>query len=196
MSIAGGPDIPVNAMLGPNVATMSYIVRSATGVSLRDVRRTVDMFDPSLALAQVQTFEDILDRGSAQMTFTMVLLTIAASVALMLGVIGIYGVVSFIVNQRAAEIGIRMALGAGPRRLIGMIVYQSGVVTLAGIAFGSAAALAGGQLIESLLYDVSPRDPVVFAATTLALLSVAILACWLPARRAARQNPIDVLRMS
>jgi len=69
-------------------------------------------------------------------------------------------------------------------------------VTLAGIAFGIAAALASGRLIESLLYDVSPRDPVVFAATTLALLSVAILACWLPARRAARQNPIDVLRMS
>ena len=197
MSIAGGPDIPANAMLGPNVATMSYVVRSATSplASLRDVRNAIDIVDRNVAIAQMETLENILDRGSAQMTFTMVLLTIAASVALLLGVIGIYGVVSYIVKQRTAEIGIRLALGAEPRSLMRMIVVQSSIVTLVGITFGLAAALAGGRFIESLLYDVSPRDPAVFAATTLILLGVAVLACWLPARRAARLNPIEVLHM-
>ena len=142
----------------------------------------------------MQTLQDRLDRASAQLTFTMVLLTIAAGVALMLGVIGIYGVVSYIVSQRTAEIGIRLALGAEPRSVAGMIVRQGGLVTLAGITAGLAAALAGGRLIESLLYDVSPRDPAVFAATTLTLLGVAVLACWLPARRAARLNLVEVLR--
>ena len=88
------------------------------------VRRAIDTVDANLALAQVQTLQDRLDRASAQLTFTMVLLTIAAGVALMLGVIGIYGVVSYIVSQRTAEIGIRLALGAEPRSVAGMIVRQ------------------------------------------------------------------------
>ena len=93
------------------------------------------------------------------MAFTMVLLAIAAAVALMLGVIGIYGVMSYIVSQRRAEIGLRLALGAEPRRVVGMIVRQGGLVTLAGIAAGLAAAFAGSRLLGSLLYEVSPRDP-------------------------------------
>jgi len=197
MSIAGGPDIPAIAMLGPNIATMTYVVRSTPPLttSLREVRRAVDMVDPNLALAQTQTLEEILDRGSAQMSFTVVLSTIAASVALILGVIGIYGVVSYIVSQRTTEIGIRLALGAEPRTLMRMIVVQSGRVTVVGIVLGVVVALAASRMIESLLYDVNPRDPAVFAATALTLLGIAVLACWLPARRAARLNPIEVLRM-
>ena len=198
MSIAGGPDIPALRMLGPNIATMSYIVRSTPPamISLRDVRRAIDMVDRNLAIAQTQTLEEIVVRGSAQMSFTMILMTIAASVALMLGVIGIYGVVSYIVSQRTAEIGIRLALGAQPRTLMRMIIVQSGSVTVVGIILGVVAALAGGRLIESLLFDVNPRDPAVFAATAVTLLVIAVLACWLPARRASRLNPIEVLRMN
>jgi putative ABC transport system permease protein len=197
MSIAGGPDIPAIKMLGPNIATMSYIVRSTppSMTSLRDVRRAVDMVDPNLAIAQARSLEEIVERGSAQMSFTMVLLTIAAGVALMLGVIGIYGVVSYIVSQRTAEIGIRLALGAEPRTLMRMIIVQSGRVTVVGIMLGIVAALAGGRMIESLLFDVKPRDPLVLTATALTLLAIAILACWLPARRVAHLNPIEVLRM-
>ena len=143
----------------------------------------------------MRTLQDTLDRASAQMAFTMVLLVIAAGVALMLGVIGIYGVMSYIVSLRTGEIGVRLALGAEPGSVAGMIVRQGGVVVLAGVAVGLAAASAGGRLIESLLYDVSPRDPVVFAATTLTLMGVALLACWLPARRAARLSPLEALRM-
>ncbi len=136
----------------------------------------------------------ILDRASEQMAFTMVLIVIAASVALVLGVIGIYGVMSYIVSQRTGEIGVRLALGARPGSVAAMIVRQGGIVALVGIVTGLAAAFAGSRLIESLLYGISPRDPGIFAATTLTLLAVALLACWLPARRAAMLNPLDALR--
>jgi predicted permease len=196
MSIAGGPDIPAIAMLGPPVTAMSYVVRSATSPSglLPAVRSAIDGVDSTLAISQVSTLEEILHRASAQMAFTMVLLTIAAGVALMLGLIGIYGVVSYIVSQRAGEIGVRIALGAQPGNVAGMILRQGSAVALAGVVVGFSVALAGSRLVESLLYDVSPRDPGIFAATTLMLLGVALLACWLPARRAARINPVETLR--
>jgi putative ABC transport system permease protein len=197
MSIAGGPGMPRNALVGPDISVMSYVVRSMTAPLglLPSVRRAIDTIDRNLALADVRTLQDTLDRASAQMAFTMVLLVIAAGVALMLGVIGIYGVMSYIVSLRTGEIGVRLALGAEPGSVAGMIVRQGGVVVLAGVAVGLAAASAGGRLIESLLYDVSPRDPIVFGATTLTLIAVALLACWLPARRAARLSPLEALRM-
>ena len=124
----------------------------------------------------------------------MVLIAIAAGVALALGAIGIYGVMSYIVSQRTGEIGVRLALGAEPNAVAAMIVRQGGGVALAGIAVGAAAAWASSRLIASLLYGVSPRDPGVFATTTLLILGIALLACWLPARRAARLSPLEALR--
>ena len=147
-----------------------------------------------LAVAQVHTLQEILDRAAAQMAFTMILLAIAAAVALMLGVVGIYGVMSYIVSQRTGEIGVRLALGAEPANVAGMILRQGGGVALVGIALGLGAALAASRLMASLLYGISPREPAVFAATTLMLLVVALVACWLPARRAARLNPLEALR--
>jgi len=196
MSIAGGPDIPMEALVGPNVATMNYVLRSAIPPSelASAARAAIAEIDPKLALAQVRTLQDIVDRASDQMAFTMTLLAIAASVALLLGIIGIYGVVSYVVSQRRSEIGVRLALGAEPGGVSAMIVRQGGLVALAGATIGLAIAFAGSGIIESLLYGVSSRDPVVFAASTLALLSVALMACWLPARRAARISPIDALR--
>jgi putative ABC transport system permease protein len=196
MSLATGPGVQRLRRLGPDVAVMSYVVRSRTpplGL-LPSVRRAVDTVDKDLALARVQTLQASLDRASAQMAFTMVLLAIAAAVTLMLGLVGIYGVMSYIVSQRTGEIGVRLALGAEPRDVAGMIVRQGGVVALAGAGVGLAAALAGSRVIESLLYGVSPRDPVVFGVTTIVLLAVALAACWLPARRAARLSPLDALR--
>jgi predicted permease len=196
ISIAGGPGIPRAALIGPDISVMSYVVRSSTTPAglLPSVRRAVDAVDGNLALAQVRTLQDAVDRASAQMAFTMVLLVIAAGVTLLLGVIGIYGVMSYIVSQRTGEIGVRLALGAAPASIAGMIVRQGGLAALAGIAAGLVTALAGSRLVESLLYDVSPRDPAVFAATSLALLAVALAACWLPARRAARLSPLEALR--
>ncbi len=182
--------------LAPRLDAMSYVVGTAMPPQglIAPVRDAIGDIDANLALAQVRTLEEILDRASAQMAFTMVLLVIAAAVALLLGIIGIYGVMSYIVSQRTGEIGVRLALGAAPSSVAGMIVRQGGIVALGGITVGLAAALAGSRLIESLLYGVSPRDPDVFAVTTLALLAVALLACWLPARRAARLSPLEALR--
>ena len=111
----------------------------------------------------------------------------------MLGMIGIYGVMSYIVTQRTSEIGVRLALGAEPATVARMIVRQGGVVAVGGIAVGLTAALAGSRVIESLLYGVSPRDPLVFSATACLLLGVALVACWLPARRAAKLSPLEAL---
>jgi putative ABC transport system permease protein len=182
--------------IGPPLDALSYVVRSTTPpLSLvRTVRAAIREVDANLALAQVRTLQDILDLSSAHMAFTMVLLVIAATVALTLGVIGIYGAMSYIVSQRTNEIGIRLALGAQPSSVIGLIVRQGAIVALAGIAVGLSLAAAEGRLIQSLLYEVSPRDPGVLISTALMLLTVALLGCWLPARRAARLNALDALR--
>jgi ABC-type antimicrobial peptide transport system permease subunit len=197
MSIAGGPDIPIEALIGPSVSTMSYVLRSSIPPSqlAAAARRAVDEIDRNLALAQVRTAQEILDRASDQMAFTMTLMTIAAAVALTLGVIGIYGIVSYIVSQRTSEIGVRLALGAEPRSVAALVVWQCGTVTLAGLSIGLAFALGGSRVIESLLYGVGPRDPMVFTTATITLLAVAFIACSLPARRAARINPVDALRV-
>jgi ABC-type antimicrobial peptide transport system permease subunit len=122
------------------------------------------------------------------------LLVCFAALALTLAIVGLYGVMAFNGLRRMREIGVRLALGAEPGGVARMIVRQGGIVSLAGIVAGLAIAFAASRLIESLLYGVSPRDPGVFAVTTLILLSVALLACWLPARRAARLSPLEALR--
>jgi predicted permease len=191
------PMFPARVMtIAPQLAAMSYIVRTVTSPKglTEAARQAAGAADANLALAQVLTLQDILDRAAAQMAFTMVLLVIAAGAALVLGVVGIYGVMSYIVSQRTPEIGVRLALGAEPVAVAAMVIRQGGIVSIVGIAIGLAAAWAGSRLIQSLLYGVAPRDPATFAATSAALLAVALLACWLPARRAARLSPLDALR--
>jgi putative ABC transport system permease protein len=182
--------------MAPRLNAVDFVVRTAQTplASAESARRAIREVDPNLALAQVRTLQDTLDRAAAQMAFTMALLMIAAAVALMLGVVGIYGVMSYVVTQRTGEIGVRLALGAKPASVAGAIVWQGGLVTLAGIAVGLLTAAALSRALESLLFGVSPRDPAVFAVTTLLLLSVALLACWLPARRGARLSPLEALR--
>jgi ABC-type antimicrobial peptide transport system permease subunit len=197
MSLTGEFGAPSWEYIGPEVGTMNYVLRltSLSSGLMSSVRTAIDTVDPRLALARVSTLEERLENASAPMAFTMVLLAVAAVVALMMGLIGIYGVVSYIVTQRTNEIGVRLALGAEPGGVTAMIVRQGGLVALAGIAIGLGVALASSRLIESLLYDVSPHDPAVLAATTLLLFGVVILACWIPASRAARINPADALRL-
>jgi putative ABC transport system permease protein len=196
MSIAGGPDIAAERLIGPSAATMSYLVRSTVPAAelTAAAREAVGAVDPNLALARVGTLQQALDRSAAQMAFTMALIAIAAAVALLLGIVGIYGVVSYVVSQRTNEIGVRLALGAEPRRVSAMIVRQSGLVVLEGMLVGLAAAFASSRVLATLLYGVSPRDPAVFAITMLLLFTVAIAASWFPARRAARISPLEALR--
>jgi predicted permease len=196
MSIAGGPDIPAPALLGPNITRMSYVVRTTQDPAdlVSAARAAVGSVDADLAVAQVGTLQESVDRAGDQMLFTMVLLGIAAVVALLLGAIGIYGVVSYIAAQRTGEIGLRLALGAEPSGVTALILRQSASVTMIGIGLGLASALAGGRVMESLLYNVSPRDPIVIGVVTLLLTGIALVACWLPARRAARLSPLEALR--
>jgi putative ABC transport system permease protein len=195
LSFGQGPDSP-SRTIGPGVSTLSYVVRTSTPPLnlVPQVRQAVLAFDPNLPIAQVASLQDLLDRASAQMQFTMVLLAIAAIVSVLLGTIGIYGVMSYIVSRRTAEIGVRLALGAEPAGIAGQILKQGAIVTTIGIAIGLAAAWAGGRLMTSVLYGISARDPLIYAATAITLLAVALLACWLPARRAARLNPVIALR--
>jgi putative ABC transport system permease protein len=192
MTLSRTGELPV----APDVGVMNYVVRSAaspTGL-LPAARGTIKTVDVNLALSQVRTLQEMLDRSAAQMAFTMALLAIAATVALFLGVVGIYGVTSYIVSQRTGEIGVRLALGAASRDVANMITRQCGSVALAGVGVGLAVAVSASRLMSSLLYGVSPHDPIVFGTTTVVLLCVAVLASWLPARRAARLNPLDALR--
>jgi putative ABC transport system permease protein len=192
LTVADGPETRTPA---PGTSNMSYIVRSQRPEELLGtIRATIDRIDPNLALSQVERLQERVDRSAAPMAFTMALLVIAAAVTLLLGLVGIYGVMSYIVTQRTGEIGVRLALGETPSAIAVAIVRQGGLVTLAGIVVGLGAALAGGRLIQALLYDVSPRDPAVFATTTAVLLMVALVACWVPARRASKLSPLEALR--
>jgi putative ABC transport system permease protein len=196
MSISGGPEIPAATLLGPDPANLNYVVRS-TGDPLQllpQIRAAIDGVDPQLAMSQLSTLQDIVDRSSAQMAFTMVLLAIAAAVSLMLGIVGVYGVMSYIVTQRTGEIGVRLALGETPAAIAAAIVKQGGLVALAGVVCGIAAALAAGRFIQALLFGVTARDPGVLIAATVSLLLVALAACWLPARRASKLSPLEALR--
>ena len=193
LTAVGGPD---GNALGGSVTDVAYIVRSSVPPAslLMPIRAAIGSVDPKLALAQVRTLQDVVDRSAAPMAFTMALLVIAAAVTLLLGIVGIYGVMSYVVTQRTGEIGVRLALGEAPGAIAMAIVRQGALVTLIGLAVGLAVALAGGRLIQALLYDVSPRDPVVLAGTSALLLAVALMACWLPARRASKLSPLEALR--
>ncbi len=196
MSTASGPDIEPSALMGPTAAVMSYVVRSDTqpAALLGLVRRAVDNVDPRLAIAEVRTLEEILGRSSSQMAFMTVLLALAACVALLLGVVGVYGTTSYIVSQRTREIGLRLALGAEPAAITASIVRQGGMIALFGIAIGLSGAFMESRFIGSLLYGVTARDTDTYFASSMLLLIVVVIACWVPARRAASVDPMTALR--
>ena len=130
----------------------------------------------------------------AQTSFAMVMLAIAGCVALVLGAVGIYGVIAYIAAQRTREIGIRMALGARPADVLRMVLAQGLALTGAGIAFGIVGAWGATRVVRALLYETSPTDSFTFAAVVALLGAAALLACWVPARRAMRADPIAALR--
>jgi putative ABC transport system permease protein len=145
-------------------------------------------------LANVTTMEEVVTRSMSRVSFIMLLLGVASAIALLLSAVGIYGVISYLVGQRRGEIGVRIALGAPASQVATMIVGQSLRLALAGIAIGLLAALAGTRVLRSLLFEVSPTDPVVLAAVAALLVALAALSSFAPARRAARVDPIEALR--
>jgi predicted permease len=168
--------------------------RAGTEAFLSEIQQAVWSVNPSLPLASVRTMQEIYNQSLARTSFTLVMLGIAGSMALVLGIIGIYGVISYAVSQRTREIGIRMALGEQRGRLRWMFVRSALVLTGCGLAIGLAAAAGLVGLMKSLLYGVSPMDPVTYVSVLMVLAASAVLASYLPARRAAAVNPVEALR--
>lgn len=158
------------------------------------VKSQIWLVDPELPIARIATMEEVIADSVAPRRFNMLLLGLFASVALLLAAIGIYGVISYSVSRRTQEIGIRMALGAGRRDVVRLVVRQGMAPAVIGLALGLAGAFGLTRLMTSLLFGVSATDPVVFGLTTGLLGAVALAACWLPAWRAARVDPLIALR--
>ena len=168
--------------------------RTGTASFLSDIRSAVAAVDPNLPIASVNTVAAMYDLSMARTSFSLALLAIAGSMALLLGIVGIYGVLAYAVLQRQREVGIRLALGAEPGRVTRMFVYRGVMLSGAGIALGVAAAAGSTKLLSSLLFGVKPVDAVTFAAAAGALVVAALAASYIPARRAAAVDPVETLR--
>jgi len=158
------------------------------------VREQVRRLDPSLAVANVRLMDQIADAGIATPRFAFFLVGLFAALAIILAAIGTYGVISYSVSQRIPEFGLRLALGAPPRGLLRLVLVQAAHLAIAGTALGVIVALTLARVMRSLIYNVSPADPLTFAAVGLMVMGIALLACWLPARRATKANPMVALR--
>jgi putative ABC transport system permease protein len=185
-------DIPVFAQ-----RSLVFAIRTSRLASpgfLGEVQQAVWSINPNLPLASVRTLQEIYNQSMAQTSFTLVILGIAASVTLLLGVVGIYGVIAYVVAQRRREVGIRMALGAAAGEVQRLFVGHGLVITAIGLTLGAVAAAGFTRLLGALLFGVSPIDPVAYGVSVIGLGLVALVATWLPARQATRVDPAVALR--
>jgi ABC-type antimicrobial peptide transport system permease subunit len=180
-------------MLRRGIAFAIRSPRAGSESFLKEVRQTVWSVDSNVPLAEVHTLGYFYTQSMARTSFTLVMLGVAGGMALLLGIVGIYGVIAYSVSQRTREIGIRMALGAQRPTLIAMFVRHGLLLAGIGIACGLAGA-AVMRLMSSLLFNVSPVDPITYAAVTVGVVATAYLACYLPSRRAVTVDPVDALR--
>jgi putative ABC transport system permease protein len=179
------------------IRTVTFAIRSeraGTEGFLGEVRQAVSSVNSNLPLASVRTMQEVYNKSMARTSFTLVMLGIAGAMALTLGIIGIYGVISYTVSQRKREIGIRLALGAQGGDVLQMVLRQGAKMAVAGVAIGIGAALGLTPLMTSLLFGVTARDPQTFAGVAVLLMFVALLASYFPARRAMRVDPMVALR--
>ncbi|HSG49131.1 MAG TPA: FtsX-like permease family protein, partial [Longimicrobiales bacterium] len=180
----------------PHTDRSYLVIRSDPGASVPPaaVREIINRLNPSVPITSVRTMEEILSQEMSGLSFTMILLGIAAGVALFLGAIGLFGVISYVVSQRTREIGVRVALGASGENIQRMVFQQSARVAVVGVTLGLISAGALTRLMEAVLYGVSALDPLSFLAAPVLLVGVAFTATWLPARRASRVDPMVALR--
>jgi putative ABC transport system permease protein len=173
----------------------AYVVKSPRAASLgREVRELVRQVAPEAPVYREYTLEFLAQRSLVQLSFTMLTLGVVSALALILGAVGLYGVLAYVVAERTREIGVRMALGATAGAVRRMVVSQGAKVVLVGTALGVAAALASTRLLDALLYEVNPLDPVVFVAMSITMIGIGMLASYVPARRASNVDPIESLR--
>jgi putative ABC transport system permease protein len=180
----------------PSMLRMWFALRTKAepGSMTASVRQTIQSLDPDLPLAKVSTLTTLVSNTMSQPRFSMLLFGTFGAIALLLASIGMYGVISYSVMQRTREIGIRIALGAERKKVFGMVLGQGAKLTLLGIGIGLLVALGVTRWMTSFLYEVQPADPLTFAGVSVLLVGVALLACYLPARRAMKTDPIIALR--
>ena len=180
---------------GPH-RTMALVARTRGDVAAttRELQRLVRELDATLPTFQVRSMREVTESSIARLSFTMTVLGVAAGVTLVLGVVGLYGVIAYIVTLRTRELGVRIALGAQPRAVAAMVTRQGLVLSGAGIVAGLVLVAVAARFLRSFLYEVAPTDPVTLAAASGLLLAFALMASWVPARRAARVDPMEALR--
>lgn len=161
---------------------------------INSIRQSVNKIDPEQAIYNIGTMEQRLSESIAPQRFVALLLSLFATLALIQALIGIYGVMSYAVTQRRQELGIRMALGAEPGNILSLVLRRGMKLTLIGIGLGLIGAVASTRLVQDMLFGIKPFDPVTFAAMTLLLIGISLVACLLPARRATKVDPMNVLR--
>jgi ABC-type antimicrobial peptide transport system permease subunit len=193
--------IVLDQFLGQEVMVkrgVAYVVRSSsragTGSLLEDLQRAVWAVSNELPLADVRTLGEIYDQSMARASFTLVMLAIAGGMALLLGVVGIYAVMSSAVSQRMRELGIRIALGATHVQVIALVLRHSLALTVLGVVVGLAGAAALTRFLKGVLFGVTPLDPVTFLCVSVMLTFVATLAAHIPARRAGHVDPMTALK--
>ncbi|HTS05088.1 MAG TPA: ABC transporter permease [Candidatus Eisenbacteria bacterium] len=187
----------VHNRFDPVLRTATFVIRSdraGTESFLNEIHAAVWAVNSNLPLASVRTMQEVYDKSVARTSFTLAMLGIAGAMALALGIIGIYGVMSYTVSQRQREIGIRLALGAKGGDVLQMVLRQGTKLALMGVAIGIAAALALTRLMTNVLFGVTAHDPLTFAAVSSLLIMIASLACYIPAHRATLVDPIVALR--
>jgi putative ABC transport system permease protein len=178
------------------IGGMSVVLHTSTNPEslIAAIRSQVKEMDADLPVTNVRTMKEVISRSVWQSRFFTILFGIFAAIALLLASVGIYGVMAYSVSQRTQEIGIRLALGAQKRDVMKMVVRQGMTLSLVGTAVGLAGALALTRLMESLLFEISTTDPLTFTGLALTLMAVSLAACWIPARRATKVDPIVALR--
>ncbi|MET0645299.1 MAG: ABC transporter permease [Pyrinomonadaceae bacterium] len=176
--------------------SMTLVIRASSGLPELEpaVRREVWAIDKDLPVSQAESMDDVVADSVGQQRFNTLLIGVFAAAALILAAAGVYGVMSYAVAERTHEFGVRMALGARGRDVLGMVIRQGLVLTLFGLTLGLAGALALARVLTGILYEVSPTDPLVFGVVALALTLSALLACYVPARRATKVDPMLALR--
>ena len=175
---------------------MNIVVRT-TGEPMgvvNAVRAVVHDVDPDLPMAGIETMDRLIEQSTGPRRFSMTLLGIFSGLGVLLAMVGLYGVMSYTVTQRTRELGVRLALGAGAREVLGLVLRQGVMLTLIGVAIGLAGAVAATRVMQRMLFGVSPTDPLTFTLVPTLLIAVALLATYLPARRATRVDPIEALR--
>jgi putative ABC transport system permease protein len=186
---------PVAAGIAGHARNMTYVVHAAQPDAIAQAtREQVWALDSNLPIASTQTYEKIVADSMIRLSFTMLALVAAAAIALILGAIGLYSVISYLVTQRTNEIGIRLALGARPAQVRSMVVIQGALLTVIGLLIGLAGALALTRLMQGILFGTAPTDPATFAVVSAVLAGIALVATYVPAYRASRIDPATSLK--